>query len=86
MSRSMGPQERPVQRWEYHCVYIKLGPDQPTVPEMLEAMGDDGWELAAAAGLGEHSMTLFFKRPKPERIPDIPRIQPRRESATRRRS
>ena len=41
-------------KWEYKTTRV----------HDLEKMGEDGWELVAAAGTGDNFTTLYFKRAK----------------------
>ena len=47
--------------WEYTSMLI----DAPASKDMLNAMGDDGWELVTVQqGRQTHQLLYVFKRPK----------------------
>jgi hypothetical protein len=57
----------PAQRWEYDCRQANTG-----ITDMANQLGQQGWDLTAAAGAGwgggllaEHNMVWCFKRPLP---------------------
>jgi hypothetical protein len=63
-----GTNPNPKQRWEYTCKQATEG-----VTDTSNELGQEGWELAAAAGAGwgdgtipgRHRMIWCFKRPLP---------------------
>ena len=51
-----------MQKWEYKVWFYELG----DLEQLLNAYGDEGWELVAAAGTDEdrNERWFYFKRPK----------------------
>jgi hypothetical protein len=49
------------QTWEYKVVARKIAAEGPLSQEELNALGMEGWELAAAATLPEE-LWFYFKR------------------------
>ena len=70
-----------MQKWEYMCIKAshsrtkdtKMGGEKashiPQIDAIMNALGDEGWELVGVQDLGiassYHGAVLFFKRPKP---------------------
>jgi hypothetical protein len=57
------------QQWEHHVFWWNLSTrwggkkGSPGIRAMLQARGEDGWELVAVTDSPENGYTFFFKRP-----------------------
>ncbi|HEY2964530.1 MAG TPA: hypothetical protein VGJ37_19075 [Pyrinomonadaceae bacterium] len=51
-----------MQKWEYKIFYYELG----DLEQILNLLGDEGWELLAAAGTDKDGddRVFYLKRPK----------------------
>ena len=55
-----------MQKWEYKVyAYQHILGDDYKYEKILQAYGDEGWELTGVASFDKYYVVLYFKRPLP---------------------